>query len=572
VVELDTATPDTRADAIPIRVAISLGVSAAATPVLTDGTTSITTAPHEDEPPHTPQLSSACVQQTPEGGRAAAQHTPCASTTNPVPLHTPQASTTPPVQHTPCRSVAVPLPQHRPVTASTAAVQHSPAESRVPPTHAGAPARCTSGTSHWTPAQPGLHTHVSAWQWVFGAVHGAVEAAHVQAGPAITTHCSEAAGVPSPRWVHRVGAAGRPSPPTQVTLRLRVPNCTPQGAETAPGVAPLDTTGDRDGVGEALAAVQADQAPTSHAARSVGHRNVLQSRTVLGAGSCAHTRLDTWASCPLDCTYMHNAASSAVDTPGPASGPTPDASLMQGFEQADHRRGGRQYAGGQGSASHGSTAAGFSSGGQLLSSKLVVVPTTVHRTSRVRTPPTPHTTEHVDQGPGCQRYRGTGLALALTDADIDTVREGDVGTEAVVATTAELDGVLVADAALEEDVRELPVSDTVADAVNEADAVADDDSDELPVSDTVADAVNEADAVADDDGDELPVSDTVADAVNEAVLVGLLVGDGLGDGLQPVTTADVMPLPVCGRAQDIMPHRTTPQNLKPFPSRAQIVP
>lgn len=113
--------------------------------------------PHSLTPPHTPQLSSAAeAQHVPPGERGTSQQTPFTSTATPVPLHTPQPSSTP-SQHCPLDDRVAVGEQHFPVVLSIKPVQHTPDVSTTPVQ--ASRVDWIEIREHEGPIQPVLHSH-----------------------------------------------------------------------------------------------------------------------------------------------------------------------------------------------------------------------------------------------------------------------------------------------------------------------------------------------------------------------------------------------------------------------------
>jgi hypothetical protein len=199
---------------------------------------------HALEPPHTPQLSTVTPlgQHMPDGGSTLSQQTPVASTATPVPLHTPHASTRPPLQQRPARSTAVPLPvQHLPVAQSTDPMQHMPSTSTTPPRHGDpTPLGTTARVPQSSPVQLDSHTHARAaplelqtqlgpnWSWhISSEEHGAGRMEGGRAHVLLAWGRSDGGSSTS----HAASGTEALSASTQVTARY----CIPKGTGTPTG-------------------------------------------------------------------------------------------------------------------------------------------------------------------------------------------------------------------------------------------------------------------------------------------------------------------------------------------------
>lgn len=596
VVMADAGMPTAEASCIGVNVAASFG-----------STTAEMLAMHSFCPPHTPQLSTMLVQHTPDGGRCDVQHVPRASTTNPVPSHTPQGSTLPDTQQRPRRSITLPSGQHRPVVASKYPKQQVPWMSRMPSvqgTLVPVSSDSSRGTSHSAPPHPGPQSHVALsalhvrrvlWQsksvkhqHVASVTQGMVP---VGFGPVWEDPTQFASGT----WV-------RPSLPTQFTARDWVP-----GLRVHESLAPMG-------------ALQMPHGPTAQLTILLGHGNRLQGRVLSGRVNCRDVQEEScsWLTAPLRRSLTH-LAGEAVDQPQVASdGP------MHFEEQLDQSSLTCQNTGLHGSLVQGSTMTGGGSARHrdaltimLGASKEVLVVT--QRTLWEMYPglPFPQGALHADvssvshmmlfaprgvgdelgdlvlvlDGDAVSDGEGTnellalslgvslGVLLSLTDGEpdrvLDSLAEDEVDLDPVVVTLGlgvaetEGDGVadLVADRDREAELLLLPLTegDTLAEeeAVVDGDAVTDAlvllDTDRLPLDDKLDVPVSLVElesepagvGVVVDVNEGVPLAEGVSFVEAEADVDGVTVtvvdtvGVSLEEGdLDALDDSEALPLPV----------------------------
>lgn len=229
-------------------------------------TTTPMCAPHSLTPPHTPQLSSAAeAQHVPPGERGTSQQTPFTSTATPVPLHTPQPSSTP-SQHCPLDDRVAVGEQHFPVVLSIKPVQHTPDVSTTPVQ--ASRVDWIEIREHEGPIQPVLHSHTCRAVLHIQCPMGAGQSAVVlHPHDTSVSHCAIDTGS-SPATQTLASGTGNPVKFTQVTLRDMLPSPQPV----------LDT--------------QSPHFPVAHRYDCAGHGNRLHALIVLGSGKPASTHTD----------------------------------------------------------------------------------------------------------------------------------------------------------------------------------------------------------------------------------------------------------------------------------------